>query len=65
MKQVSTHDNEVVEFRRDVQMLLRTRIREAIQITLQEELTEALGSARYERNGRRAEATATAPRAGG
>ena len=53
MKQVSTHDNEVVEFRRDVQMLLRTRIREAIQITLQEELTEALGSARYERNGRR------------
>ncbi len=65
MKQVSTHDNEVVEFRRDVQMLLRTRIREAIQITLQEELTEALGSARYERNGGRAEATATAPRAGG
>ena len=53
MKQVSTEGTGLVEFRQDVQALLRTRIREAIQITLDEELTEALGCDRYERNGQR------------
>ncbi len=53
MKQVSTEGTGLVEFRQDVQALLRTRIREAIQMTLDEELTEALGCDRYERNGQR------------
>ena len=51
VKQVSTHDDGVVECRRDIQKQLRWRIREAIQITLQEKLSEALGCGRYERNG--------------
>ncbi len=53
MKQVSTQAAGVIEFRQDIQGLLRSRIREAIQITLQEELSEALGCDRYERNGQR------------
>ncbi len=53
MKQVSTEAAGVIEFRQDIQGLLRWRIREAIQMTLEEELTEALGCDRYERNGQR------------
>ena len=53
MKQVSTQMPGILEFRQDIQAQLRARIREAIQITLEEELSEALGCSRYERNGQR------------
>jgi putative transposase len=53
MSNGSTGEVRVVEFRRDMQELLRNRVREAIQITLEEELAEALGCGRYERNGSR------------
>lgn len=45
----TTAEMDVVEFRRDVQELLRSRVREAIQIVLKEELAGALGCSRYER----------------
>jgi transposase-like protein len=44
---------EAARFRQDIQTLLRTRVREAIEITLEEELAEALGCGRYERSGER------------
>jgi hypothetical protein len=40
-------------FRRDIQTLLRARVLEAIEITLEEELAEASGCCRYERSGDR------------
>ncbi|MFQ5745555.1 MAG: IS256 family transposase [Acidobacteriota bacterium] len=43
----------VVEFRSAIQELLRGRIQEAILITVEEELAEALGCGPYERNGSR------------
>ena len=49
----STEEVPVVEFRSAIQELLRSRIQEAIQITLEEELTEALGCGPYERKGSR------------
>lgn len=42
---------ETARFRQDIRSLLRTRVREAIEITLEEELAEALGCGRYERSG--------------
>jgi len=44
---------EAARFRQDIRSLLRTRLREAIEITLEEELAEALGCGRYERSGER------------
>ena len=44
---------EAARFRQDIQTLLRTRVREAIEITLEGELAEALGCGRYERSGER------------
>jgi transposase-like protein len=44
---------EAARFRQDIQTLLRARVREAIEITLEEELAEALGCGRYERSGER------------
>ncbi len=49
----SISDDQILEFRRDIQSLLRSKIREAIEITLEEELADALGCARYERSGGR------------
>lgn len=53
MQKATTRDAQVIAFRRDLDRLLRTRIREAIQVVLEEELDEALGCGRYERNGAR------------
>jgi len=50
MPKVTTRDAEVVQFHFDVQQRLRSRVREAIEIVLDEELTASLGTARYERN---------------
>jgi transposase-like protein len=45
---------KVLAFRQDIQQLLRRRVLEAIESVLEEELSVALGSTRYERNeGRR------------
>jgi putative transposase len=53
MRKITTSDAQVVEFRRDIQELLRGRIREAIEVVLEEELTDALGSSRHERSEKR------------
>lgn len=43
----------VVEFRRDLERLLRQQVREAIEAVLETELTATLGSGRHERTARR------------
>jgi transposase-like protein len=48
-----TPDPSVVQFRRDFQALVRSRVRDAIQVVLEEELTEALGCESYERSSAR------------
>lgn len=53
MQKSTTVDETVIAFRRDIEGLLRTRIRQAIQMVLEEELDEALGCGRYERGGSR------------
>ena len=53
MQKVTTTEEGVLAFRRDIESLLRSRIREAIQMVLEEELDEALGCGRYERGGSR------------
>ncbi len=53
MSNGSTAEVPVIEFRSAIQELLRSRIQEAIQITVEEELAEALGCGPYERNGSR------------
>ena len=50
MAQITTPDVGLVAFRQDVHKLLRRRVLEAMEIVLQEELSEALGSTRYERS---------------
>jgi transposase-like protein len=42
--------DEVVQFRQDIRSLLCQRIRDAVEIVLEEELTAALGSSWYERS---------------
>lgn len=49
MQEVTTTEDQVLAFRRDIDTQLRTRIREAIQVVLEEELDEALGCSRYQR----------------
>lgn len=44
---------EVARFRQDIQSQLRARVREAIEVVLEEELAEALGCGSYERCGER------------
>jgi putative transposase len=44
---------EAARFRQDIGSLLRRRVREAIEVVLEEELAEALGCGRYERSGER------------
>ena len=53
MSNGSTGEVSVIEFRSAIQELLHSRIQEAITITLEEELAEALGCGPYERNGSR------------
>ena len=53
MKKNIKQEVEAARFRQDIRSLLRTRVREAIEITLEEELAEALGCGRYERSGER------------
>ena len=53
MSKGSTGEVSVIEFRSAIQELLHSRIQEAITITLEEELAEALGCGPYERNGSR------------
>jgi len=53
MEQATTDGERVIALRRDIKVLLCTRIREAIQMVLEEELDEALGCGRYERGGSR------------
>ena len=49
MPKIITPDTKLVAFRQDFQRLLRRRVLEALEIVLEEELSEALGSSRYER----------------
>ncbi len=49
MNQGTTHAAEVIRLRQDIGDLLRRRVLEAVQMVLEEELSEALGSGRYER----------------
>lgn len=54
MREVTTTGDEANRFRQDFRSMLRGRVREAIEATIEEELTELLGSDRYERvDGRR------------
>lgn len=54
MKEVTTTEVEAIRFRQDFRSMLRGRVREAIEATIEEELTELLGGDRYERvDGRR------------
>lgn len=48
-KPTTTHD-DVIQFRRDIDRLLRDRARRAIEIVLEEELEQALGCTRYDRS---------------
>ncbi len=50
MQETTTEVGEVVQFRLDIRRLLRTRVREAVEIVLEEELSAALGAPRYERS---------------
>jgi transposase-like protein len=50
MKEGITGEAEVVRLRQDISSLLRRRVLEAVELTLEEELTEALGIGRYERS---------------
>jgi len=50
MPEITTPDSGLVVFRQDVHKLLRRRVLEAMEIVLEEELSEALGSTRYERS---------------
>ena len=50
MPEITTPDSGLAAFRQDVHKLLRRRVLEAMEIVLEEELSEALGSARYERS---------------
>ncbi len=53
MSKSSTRQATVVEFRSAIQELVRSRVQEAIQIIVEEELAEALGCGPYERSGSR------------
>ncbi len=49
MSQGTTQAAEVIRLRQNIGELLRRRVLEAVQMVLEEELSEALGSGRYER----------------
>ena len=50
MPEITTPDAGLLAFRQDIHKLLRRRVLEAMEIVLEEELSEALGSTRYERS---------------
>ncbi len=49
MSEGTTSEAEVIRLRQSIETLMRRRILEAIEVVLEEELTEALGTGRYER----------------
>lgn len=49
MSKPTTIEREVTRFRRDIDRMMRQRVREAIEVVLEEELTEALGCPRHDR----------------
>ena len=49
MSKATIGEAEVLRLRQNVQTLLRRRVLEAVEQVLEEELTEALGTGRYER----------------
>ncbi len=49
MSKATTGEAEVLRLRQSIEMQMRRRILEAIELVLEEELTEALGTGRYER----------------
>ena len=53
MSKGTTSESNVVQLRRDIRAVMRQRILEAVELVLEEELTEALGSAPYERGAAR------------
>jgi len=53
MAKPTTVATEIARFRRSIEGMLRSRVREAIEIVVEEELTEVLGSRRYDRTGSR------------
>jgi transposase-like protein len=62
MSKSTKEAGETARFRQDIRSLLRTRVREAIEVVLDEELSEALGCGRYERGDGRAGYRNGAPR---
>ena len=54
MAKPTTVATEVARFRQSIDEMLRSRVRDAIEIVLDEELTEALGSGRHDRTSTRA-----------
>lgn len=53
MLEITTSDTQVVPFRRDVRDLLSRKLLEAVEIVLEEELADVLGTQRYERQEQR------------
>jgi putative transposase len=53
VKEVTTNGDEVIRFRQDIFEKIRGRLREGIEAAVEEELTELLGGAWYERNEQR------------
>jgi putative transposase len=53
MGKAITGEAEIVRLRQDIGSLLRRRVLEAVQLVLEEELSEALGTSRYERSDER------------
>ncbi len=49
MPKPTTTSEEAARFRQSIDDVLRGRLREAIEVVLEEELTEALGCSRYDR----------------
>ena len=49
MSEATTEEADVLRLRQNVQQMLRQRVLEAVELVLEEELTEALGMSRYER----------------
>jgi transposase-like protein len=49
MEKGTTSEARVIELRQDIHRLLRVRLLEAVEIVLEEELSQILGSSRYER----------------
>ena len=49
MSEGTTIEAEVIRLRQGIETQMRRRILEAIELVLEEELTEALGTGRYER----------------